>query len=269
MEEGQQGTGNFPVLQIARAAYRDTWRAFRAMSGLVFATFALLVLTYGIRGAFGFLQDPFVRHASPENHEALDLATQLFYIANSLVTAPLQIAIHRYVLLEDADLSCQFLPIHQRSLKYVTILIFIQLVFFCIGLLDSGWFILIGIVLNIGAIYLSVRASAIFPAIAIDSPGNVLSFCRLTRGWFWRIFGVFFICSFPLMLLVLPAAAASYLGLGHSEMTVLLVPLYAVFVLVFRATWAAAASHVYRVLERFAGSATIKLDPATVEQPAS
>jgi hypothetical protein len=187
-------------------------------------------------------------------------------IATAALCAPVLIAFHRYILLEDVASRYEFDLQGGRFRRYFGYSLF----FVLFGAIPTYAPMLIGenlyadVVSVAGfGIFLTVLvwAALIFPAIAVDAPniGWVAAF-RDLRGNFWRAFGIGVAITAPAFAIMPPsllldrAFTESFLEsrpIGQSEIglrTVLVWLIWGALYTLMAALWTVAASHLYRML---------------------
>ena len=270
VEQIQQKPRNFWVWSVVRAAYADSWRAVRAMPGLVFATFVLLFLILAVRSALGLEPDQFFRQISLADRLALSSTAQPFLLAIALATISLQIAVHRYVLCDQRSSVYSTLLQRRQLWKYTAFVLVFKLLSFGIFYINFIGIVILSPLLGIFLIYFEYRFSPLLPAIAIGDEQHISYFFRLSKGRFWKIFLVFILCSTPSSILFfVPGAVVSYLDTGQLVMGIFAVFLYATSALVTCIVTTAAASHIYRALEHPSPPPIPKLDKLTTVELAT
>lgn len=168
--------------EIAKHAWNSTLSAMRTMPALFLAAFFVAII---LSLALTFM--PLDRLANPENFAApRDLALAIVSIlAWSALTAPVAVAMHRFVLLNQATGDVlSYAPRHTRLFFLWAAML--QLMFGVVrgigGLLSWHQFSLMRIVAAIVVVVVSVHLAMIFPAVAIeDGTGDWRA--RIARSW--------------------------------------------------------------------------------------
>ncbi len=229
--------------------YRDAWRVAQAMPVLL----ALALLIYLVEAV---LTDKFSQ-ASSLPKLAANLIGML--VAGALLT-PFLIAVHRFILLDEVATVYRLDAHSDRLQKYFGCWALLLLLFHMAFLGDvvfkpgSGLNVLLVLVVWIGYFVVTLKATLLFPAIAVDVAGARWSTAmQASRGNFWPIVGVYLGILLPVVpLMALSMAIESARAAGSFENGLLnLVGGLVIGLVNFIAqlTWTIAASHIFRVLE--------------------
>lgn len=225
---------NPPVIATAAAAWRDAFAAYREMPRVFWASTAALVVSF----SFIVIGLHLARIAYSPFLSAL--TTQALY---PLATAPLAIAVHRFVLLGQRTPAYDIALSDRRFRKFV---LFALAFTFTLGL-PRLFFGLVGF--EILLVYLLVWVVAVslfilFPAIAVGSPEACWRNAVLnSKGHGWRIFFTMICTTVPVLvaanvLLKTPA--------GHGKLLEFIQIFLAVVLMTFMvAAFAAAAARLY------------------------
>jgi hypothetical protein len=235
-----------PVFQTVATAYHDVWRVINAMPVLVGSMIAILI-------AFN-LASLFILPA-PSLGNFLSIYDLILLVAGavqSFLITPYLIAVHRFILLNQATGQYALAPQEPRFLRFFGW----SLVITALSLLPAAlqaWLGALGIsdaftgistfVLMIMCFFLTFRLTILFPAIAVDAAGATAANAYAdSKGNVWRIFLIFLLTILPLVALAL---GLYFLGListakdvspiriaGQVLSAVIGVPAYALFVAV-------------------------------------
>lgn len=126
----------------------------------------------------------------------------------SLLFTPILIAVHRFILLGEITSSYRIEPARRFMLFFlwslvidVGILAFAALVTFFLNMdprIGLFWMLVLFVFL-----YVSLRLSLLFPAIAVDAPGtSFINAYRDTKGRVLKILMIFLMCVLPLLFLL-------------------------------------------------------------------
>jgi uncharacterized membrane protein YhaH (DUF805 family) len=190
------------------------------------------------------------------NADALHLLVLVVHMllvaaVSSLITAPLAVAIHRFVLLGERDdrFFWAWRPEVRRFYLWVLLFNVLALLpelcqFLTTGL-SPGLVAALGFVGDVVVIFFSVRVMMIFPATAVNSLRATVKEClRISRGHFWYFFGVLSLVMMPVFVIFMLMIVTSLSNSGRSlfELRVMADILALIFVPIL----AAAASWLYR-----------------------
>jgi hypothetical protein len=192
--------------EIAKRAWDSTLAGMRAMPALFLAAFfvaillalALIYLRPDHLTQSGYLPSP------------LDLAIAVANIlAWSALTAPVAVAMHRFVLLGQTTTDVlSFAPRHTKL--FFLWAVALQLVFDTVqgasGLLFSHYFIFLRVLAVIAVLMASVHLAMIFPAVAIEDGDDDWQ-ARLAKSWrqmegnFWLFIRAAIVTFLPMIVL--------------------------------------------------------------------
>jgi len=231
-------------MQVVGFAYRDVFRAFRAMPRTVLIAFLVCIVHYilvmaltptGIGEVFDGLME-----------FALGVATAFFM-------TPFLIAVHRFILLDERPTG-YVLDFH--SPRFMRFFGFSVLVSALLEIPGTMWLADVGSVASIGALivvtFVSLHLTLIFPAIAIDAPGaNPNNAASDARGRLWFILLTGLLAVLPLLLILVPGLVVDVslrlsMPAAGSEPPSLLLLLVFLNAVPVQAVLVAVASHLYR-----------------------
>jgi hypothetical protein len=235
------------VFDAAMTAWQDALAARARMPNLfLFAVVAIAVLNLIYFGlvVIGFLVGPGL----------LSLLIGLIYaVVEGLLLTPLAIAVHRFLLLNEAKDGYRIDTQDPRFMKFFTFLAGLSVVMLIPRLIGdllsspmgpTGFSEFITFILAIVAVVILVRNVILFPAVAVDAPGaewrNAMAD---TKGHSWRVF-------FILLCVVLPPAILAMILLVIFFVIpfigwIIGVAIQAAFAVLIVAATAAAASRLY------------------------
>ena len=250
------------VFRTAGQAWRSTGQAVLRMPAAFLLTMAVLALLNLASSRAGALQhavsEPVIgapsRAASNPDLPAL-LAAMLvlgFYVLRFLALAPLAVAVHRFVLLDEHPSLLPLRPL-RRLLRFAGWLLALSLLSSLPGLavlLQSKLAAAIGaVVLAIASMIVSTRLILVFPTVAIGTAGSAAPLSwTYTRWQFWRIVGVLLATLMPAPLLLggaLLLVARLVPGTAIANLTVVTPLLDVVLMTAITALGAAAASWLF------------------------
>jgi hypothetical protein len=201
------GIGTFVWL-----SWYSAYATARKMPFVFIACAVLLALcTYGIDSAgtqilsAGLLRSDY--HA-PTVAMALSGKIALIF-ADSILLAPVAVAVHRNVILNDVPKQARDV-LHRRVLLFACWLFGLQLfssadelAALVFGTIDNRFLI---VVYYVVVFVVSLRCALIFPAVAVEAPSDnwrerFKESWSQTRGHFWRLFFVTVLTAFPLVLI--------------------------------------------------------------------
>lgn len=244
-----------PVMQTVKTAYHDVGRVIHAMPILVGSMIAILIALN--------LASLFVLPASTPASFRSPLFDSILLAAaavQSFLTTPFLIAVHRFILLDQATGQYALAPQEPRFLRFFGWSLVITMLSLVPSLLQA-WFGALGppgmftgiltIAAMIVCLFLTFRLTILFPAIAIDAPGATAANAYAdSKGNVWRIFFIFFLAILPFIAFVLglfflglisSAHDISPLKIGGKIVSAIIgVPAYALFV--------AVASRIFQAL---------------------
>jgi hypothetical protein len=231
-----ESVGGRGAFSIAIHAVQSFWIAIGRMPRLIVSTLVVAVLVeFGIAAVAVTLPSDYQFLLEYRNTVtrsfSLDqfVLTKLFelptIIARAIVFAPLAVAIHRLILLD--DVTTGFISLRPaRTRRFILWLVLVQLILMVPSFLrPSAQPSFATVALSVGLLVFSivafVRLTLIFPAIAIESKnGSWETIWHLTQGHFWRIvlpvlcvFLPFFVIGLPLLFLRAGAVNAAQLGI--------------------------------------------------------
>jgi hypothetical protein len=200
-----------PVMRAAGRAFRDLYRAFWAMPQIALVG---LVIAVG----FGVLEAA-VRPPRAEGDAGVLLDLVLFSggLLWNFLFAPVFIALHRFIILHEITGRYVLAPNDPRLMRYFGWSLVVALLTVTPGLLmllgQDGILVWAAIVLMLGGVYISLRLTILFPAIAVDAPrATFVDAFYDAKGQVWRILAMMLMTSLPMILLALlifwPASSA-------------------------------------------------------------
>jgi hypothetical protein len=209
--------GRLPVMQAVRMAYRDVYRAYRAMPVLL-----LIALTVTLAGVF--LQLYVLKPASPGTALG-ELVSLLVGAVQNFFLTPVLIAIHRFILMDEVtpryELAFQTARFQRFftwsvalfALSSASTLIAELLALAGLASLTSAS---LQFVLAVMILFISLRLTILFPAIAIDAPSaDPAKAFADTKGHAWGIFLIGLVAVLPLVAVVIVVAVVAFLVAGH------------------------------------------------------
>jgi hypothetical protein len=196
-----------PVFQTVTTGYRDVGRVIHAMPVLAGTMMAILI-------AFNLVSLFFLPAPSPG--EFLSLSDLILFAAGavqSFLLTPFLIAVHRFILLNQATGQYALAPQEPRffrffgwSLVITSLSLLPAALQTWLGVLGSPG-VLTGIltfVIMVLCFFLTFRLTILFPAIAIDAPGATAANAYAdSKGNVWRIFFILFLSILPFVLFAL------------------------------------------------------------------
>jgi hypothetical protein len=204
-------SGQLPVMQAARMAYRDVFRALSAMPGLVLI--ALLVTL-----AFALVQILFFTGVF-ETPVVGALTSFLFGAAQSFFLTPYLIAVHRFILIDEVTSHYALDPQAPRFMRFFAWTVALSalagvatLIHEILILIGLGQFLAVTvlIVLMVVVVFIGMRLTILFPAIAVDAPGATAENAFAdTKGHAWRIFLIGIVVILPFIVVAVVAALAT------------------------------------------------------------
>jgi len=209
------------LLSLVRLAYRDAIRALRALRHLALMTF--LVCSAGLLAQVLVLAGASRRYGDAIGGDLIGFAFNLGWL---FLFMPYLIALHRYVLLDEATPRYLFEPYNPRilrffgswlALSFVSALPILALGTLALsaGGLDVWILVVVGAGLVLAPLALCLRMTILFPAIAIDAPGATwLNAFHDTRGHTLGIFLVYAAVLVPFALVGGAAMAFVFLVVG-------------------------------------------------------
>jgi hypothetical protein len=226
--------GDISVIDTAMQAWRNALAARERMPNLFWMALGAMI-GLGIVGALigSFL--PLI-------------ATILVSLAQAAAVTPLAIAVHRYVLLGEANDAYLFNPSDPRFQKFFLFAVAFEV----LGALPriiayplpgflSG---IVALVLSIAAAVISVRCAILFPAVALDSPGaDWRNAMADAKGHSWRIFFTLFCTALPGV--IVGAVLGAVFGWSSFLTIVFMAVIAPTIALALVAAEAAAASSLY------------------------
>jgi hypothetical protein len=188
-----------PVIATVVAAYREWWRACSALPALLLSAFIIFL-------AVATIDDLIPAQLSDQAllGEIISLAEQAI---RSVLLAPIVIAIHRFVILDEQAQGYAFPAGEPAFWVFVGWLFGLDvLTGLPIDLLGAMQALnvqvwtstFIFVVLQVAAIIIALRLSILLPAIAVDSPGIKPALALAdTRGYALRIFAITALALIP------------------------------------------------------------------------
>jgi hypothetical protein len=237
-----------PIFRTAVAAWRDTWGAVYRMPLILGLTVAVLIPLDA--AGMALLDRLFLDPLNP-----LLLIAELGTCAvQAALLAPLAIAVHRYVLLNERCHDLQQVIWNGRFLQFVAYAFAFNIlgeVSVLLALLSSGDQILFTLILLIFvflvavlAIKVGLRTVILFPAIAVEARGaGWLNAIKDTTGHGWRVLLVLICTSIPILLLEI--ALLWYEPIEPLSMKLLVAIAHSVLLALWIGLLAAAASYLF------------------------
>ncbi len=198
------------VFRTAGRAWRSTWDALLRMPLAFLVTALATVLLSLALSSLGVSQAlAQARHPTPNDPgrtaAVMALASLCTLALQSLAVAPLAIAIHRFVLLGERSPLLPVVPLG-RVLRFAGWLVALGVAGSIPALLDLvplPGATLVGFAVLIVAIVVLMRLTLLFPAVAVQAPGEPARLgWRETRWQFWRIFAALSVTGAPILLIV-------------------------------------------------------------------
>lgn len=232
-------TSDIPIIETAIQAWRDAAAAREKMPMLFWTAIAILIalsilhMLLGGWGSFAFV------------------VGVIFAVAQALALTPLAIAVHRFILLGEAQDRYDFAPGDPRFQKFFLFTIALevlgavpQIIAFLSALVAPFLAPIVLLILGIAAAIVGVRTAILFPSIAVDAPGaDWRNAMADAKGHSWRIFLVLFCVALPAVVVEFVLIAIfSLVWLLAAIVLALTVPVITVFLV---AAVAAAASRLY------------------------
>jgi hypothetical protein len=214
---------NEPALDWAMVV-RLTWRSVLAACGQMMPLFLVVALLNALIGAGERWSLDAVGAYTEAIHAgyglrvlAVSVVVLVGLVAWAVVLAPVAVAVHRLVLLEEVTpgLGAFFSP---RIRRFAVWTFWLQ-VLIAVAWLPvevSGYF-LVRVAAAWGALFLLARTLLVFPMVAIDVPADfgmerVDKSWEMTRGRFWMIFGGLIVSIAPVIVIeYVPGLVASML----------------------------------------------------------
>jgi hypothetical protein len=204
-------SGQLPVMQAARMAYRDVFRALYAMPGLVLI--ALLVTL-----AFALLEILFFKglFVVPVVGTLISL---LFGAAQSFFLTPYLIAVHRFILIDEVTTHYALDPQAPRFMRFFAWTVALSALGSAVAMIH-GILVLIGLgqslaltvlfILMVVVIFIGLRLTILFPAIAVDAPGATAENAFAdTKGHAWGILLIGAVVILPFLVVGIVAVVAT------------------------------------------------------------
>lgn len=248
--------GKLPIVGTAVTAWGDAFRSLAAMPVTAGAAFLLMLAV----GGAALLLIPDVTRMLGRDSTWPHLVGMATTVVQSVLLAPLAIAVHRYVLLGEASQGYAIEPQRPRYLRFVGFSILIGLLFGLPNLIGSllpgygreeditaAWG-LVSAVLVVAIVIVTLRRAILFPAIAVDAPGASWSNARNdTKGHTWRVAFIFLCTVIPMMVLMVPLTFLMFAPprFGDAGRIVFVVVSAGVQVVALSA-FAAVASHLFK-----------------------
>ena len=234
-------TAKVPIIETAVQAWRDAAIARERMPTLFWIAIAVLFglnILQSLLGGWG---------------AASFVGGVIFALAQALALTPVAIAVHRFILLDEARDRYDFAPGDPRFQKFFLFTIALEalgaiprIVAFLLAIVAPLLAPLVLLALAIGAAIIGVRTAILFPSIAIDAPGADWRHAMAdAKGHSWRIFLVLLCVVLPAAVIeIVLIALLSWIGLLGAIALGLIVPAVTIAVV---AAGAAAASRLYAV----------------------
>jgi hypothetical protein len=244
-----------PVMEVVVSAYRNVGRALQAMPLLAVIAF-LLSLAYGI---IDFTLNP-VPASDAAEPTRIDPIVFVFSILWSFLMTPVLIAIHRFILLGEVTAGYAIDPRNPRFLRFfgwsLALALLISLPTFlatAFSALMGGYGAALIFALLVGCLFVILRATILFPAIAVDAPGATWSDAFTdTRGYVWRILAIGLVATLPLWLALIPVYILQDLTRASASLftpsSLLLVALLGLVSAATSALLVAIASRLYQLI---------------------
>jgi hypothetical protein len=248
---------DLPIIETAVQGWRDAASAREKMPTLFWIVIAILIglgILHVLIGGWSYFSF---------------IASVVFALAQALALTPFAIAIHRFVLLDEARDNYDFTPADPRFQKFFLFTIALgilgaipQVIAFLFVVISPFLSSIILLILGIGTTIIAVRCAILFPSIAIDSTGaDWQNAMEDTKGHSWRVFLVL-LCTFlpTLVIEIVLIALFSWSWLLSAIVLGLILPVITVF------TVAAVAASVSRLFaaygNRLGRPANLYLRPA-------
>ena len=200
-----------PIVRTVVTAYRDVVRVLTSMPSLVFVT--LLVLL-GCNVA-----EQRIMPADARGSWTGDLVTFAVQVVSTFLMTPFLIAVHRFILLGEITASYRLEPRQPRLLRFFGWSVALSAIALIPDLLlraaSPESLVNIGLIVVsfIATVFVTVRLTLLFPAIAVDAPGAadyLLAFSD-TRGHVWRIVFIFVLALLPFVGVTIVLAFGGWL----------------------------------------------------------
>ncbi len=244
-----------PVMEVVVSAYRNVGRAIQAMPQLAVIAF-LLSLAYSI---IDFVLNPV---PAPDTAEPtrIDPIVFVFSIVWSFLMTPVLIALHRFILLGEVTAGYAIDPKNPRFLRFFGWSLALSLLltvpaFLATAASDQmgGYGAAVLFALLVGCFFVILRATILFPAIAVDAPGATWSDAFTdTRGYVWRILAIGLVATLPLWLALIPIYILQELTRANASLfapsSILLVMVTGLVSAATSALLVAVASRLYQLI---------------------
>jgi len=234
---------DLPIIETALQGWRDAAAAREKMPTLFWIAIAIMIalaILHVLLGGLSFFSF---------------IVSVIFGLAQALALTPLAIAVHRFVLLDEARDAYDFAPGDPRFQKFFLFTIGLEIlgaipliVSFLFAFIASFLSSIVLLVLAIGTAIITVRCAILFPSIAIDSPSaDWRNAMEDTKGHSWRVFLVLLCTVLPVVVIQVVLGAlvvALFFGnwLLSSLVLALIIPVITVFTV---AAMAASASRLF------------------------
>lgn len=188
--------GRLPIARAALVGYQDVLRAAQVMRAHFLIALLIILL---VRVANNFLS-----HGSTAAAFGIT-----FWIARSILLTPILVAVHRFILLDEATDRYAIEPYDPRFFRFLFWSLALSVWLYGPGLLllTSSLFLgLPAIIAFIGlpiclviGVVVGLRLSILFPAIAVDAPGGTAANSIAdTRGFAIDIFLIYLLAFLPI-----------------------------------------------------------------------
>lgn len=197
----------------------------------------------------------------------------------ALFTWPMiAVAWHRFVLLGDRGQGAVNFHFGRREAIFLLTSIFIGLlmlpslivIFTAAGLGEAGgagaglmlFLTILALALIIAAIYYSIRLLLLLPAVAIGEPLNARFVLDITRGNFWRLFGIHLLNALILVGLSIVVSLVALIFMAIPGLAFVNYALQALVIIIYQITSVAILSIAYRDLSGMNAGYTPQADAA-------
>ncbi len=192
----------FGPLDVAFASWRLFFASLGALTKLYVITLILfVVVAIAFYAAQSTLLADYPVDLRKGNPIGFALYQWLHSVVDAMIGAPLGVAVIRYALRDESKSEYAYSPRVLRYVRWAIAYAIASLVMDAPGLANNMAVTLLLFILSLFLFFAFVRASLVYPAVALDVEDAWDHSWKLTQGHFWWILFAFFLPVFPLIVL--------------------------------------------------------------------